>query len=802
MDKLYSYTIPNDLGDIQPGCRVEVEFGSKRRYAGVIRSIGEEVDESLRLKPILSLIDSEPLIDEDSLKLWEWMAEYYMCTLGEVMIAALPSVLKMSSESIISPTAKVADADGMELSEDEFLLFEALQSNLELKIEDVQNILQRKKVLAVVESLSAKRYLTVNEKLQDQYVPKKFEWLSEGDRLEGKADFDEVFDSLKRAPSQAEALLAFFQFKRPDAPLSVKAFLKKAHVNRSVLNALVKKEYLSIFETVGHRLDESLHQSEDDTIPDAQQMKALGEIRESFDQRKNVLLHGVTGSGKTRVYIELIKEQVIKGKQVLYLLPEIALTTQIESRLKSIFDSDIVSYHSRLNEQKRADVFRLVRKGFPIVLAARSGVFLPFNNLGLIIVDESHDNSYKQFQPSPRYQGRDTAQVLARLHECPVICGTATPSSESIYNCRIGLMTKVDMPERHGPAVIPQLEIVHLSKDRALEHETEIFSQSLLEEIEQALSTDRQVILFQNRRGYAPLLLCPSCDWRAECVNCDVSLTIHKYKNQLQCHHCNYRKVLPPHCPNCKSKLLRMDGFGTEKVQAELKEFFPSANIERLDFDNTRKKKSFQSIIDRFSTGESQILVGTQMVTKGLDFENVALVGILQADRSLFYPNFRASERGLQLLLQVSGRAGRRKEPGKVLVQTQRPDNPVFGYLKDNRYLEYLESEFEQRKALHYPPYSRMIKIVVRHKDALTSHKAAQALSDKMRPIFGSYISGVAPHYIPRLNNQYHFVLTFKMPKHLLSPAICKDHLKAFVMELRQKKEFRSVRFVVDVDPA
>ncbi len=800
VDKLYSYAVPDEMGPLSVGCRVEVQFGKRRHYAAIVAGIKEESNPLIRTKTIVQIIDSEPIVDALQLKLWEWMADYYVCSMGELMIAALPSIFKLSSESVLMATDHIDEVQETDLSDEEYLITEALQIRQQIGLEDARLILQKEKVWPVLESLIAKNILVLREEMKNQYRPKHVEWLRLAADYDSTEDWDRAFDLLSRSPAQTDTLLQFIQHRGDEPQLPLRRFVALSGAKRTHINSLVERGILILEKVAVNRMLDTDLATRDAVPMDAQQIRALAEIQEA-PVIKPIVLHGVTGSGKTRLYLELIREQIAAGRQVLYLLPEIALTTQIELRLREVLGRDIISYHSRLGPQERVDAWRLVQQGFPVILAARSGVFLPFQNLGLVIVDESHDSSYKQQNPAPRYHGRDVAVVLSRLHDCRCLMGTATPSMESLGNVSTDKYQLVEMPERHGDSILPEIRLIDLKGDRPLDLKTEIFSQTLLDQIQEALSRKRQVILFQNRRGYAPLLLCSRCDWKAECVNCDVSLTVHKYKNLAQCHYCNYKIIIPESCPKCQGQILRMTGFGTQKIVEELEQIFPGVSVDRLDYDTARTRSHFQKIIDRFTYGESQILVGTQMITKGLDFDHVAVVGILQADQGLFYPDFRATERAYQLFLQVAGRAGRRAEQGLVIIQTLRPSHPVFSWLSEGNYQNFADAELQERQQYNYPPYVRLIRITGKHGKALQSYQTTQLLIDRLRQHYGHWVSEIAPGRIPRIKNRYIYQFLLKIPRGFGNTAEIRRQLQFHLDWMAEQKDHRRVRFSVDVDP-
>ena len=667
--KPYTYEVPEELIDkVQFGLRAEVQFGKNKIYSALIIDVHNNAPEH-RAKPILSLMDEAPIVNATQLKLWLWMAEYYHCTLGEVMDAALPTNLKLASEKrlVLSP---LFDGNFEQLNDSEYLIAEALTIQEEITVGDVQKILNRKTVYPVISRLLEKKVIFLFEDLQQKYTPKKIQFVRFMEPYRSEpARIEEAFELCNRSMRQAEAIMGFVQLSRNNKEVRKSELYKTANIDSTVLKALHKKDIFEIYEKEISRVGGYEDELTEAFALSEQQVNAIEGLKQVFEEKNVALLHGVTGSGKTRVYIELIKEAIDRGEQVLYLLPEVALTAQIINRLQKIFGDDIAVYHHRISNNERVDLWKEVLNGKAIVLGARSGVFMPFNNLGLVIVDEEHDTSYKQSEPAPRYHGRDTAVYLAHLHRAKVVLGTATPGIESYQNARLNKYGLVEMPERFGGLQLPEIIFADLRREMKERKLQSHFSSTLLDELKATLERGEQAILFQNRRGHSPSLRCKSCDWHAECQHCDVSLTYHKWKSVLNCHYCGYTINVHQQCPACGTLELELKGFGTEKIEDELKIYLPEAKIGRMDYDTVKSKNAAAKIINDFEERRIDILVGTKMVTKGLDFENVGLVGVLSADQLLQFPDFRASEQGYQLITQVAGRAGRKHKRGKVIIQ-------------------------------------------------------------------------------------------------------------------------------------
>ncbi len=801
--KPYTYFVPEELvAAIRFGVRVEVQFGKNRLYSGLVVEVHQTGSVESKPKSVLSVMDETPIITPDQWTLWQWIAAYYGCTIGEVMSAALPANLKLASETciVLSP---LFDDNMQGLDDKEFMILEALQNREELSIKDVRDILDQKTVHKLINRLLEKRLIYLKEDLKAKYKPKKIAcvrlqepYLSEPNLL-GTA-----FELVARSAKQTEALLAFIQLDKQQE------FIRKQDIynatdktDSAVLNAMVKKSIFELYDREVSRIGSYEEELTDAFALSEQQTKALGEIEKAFETKQVALLHGVTGSGKTRVYIELIKEALSRGEQVLYMLPEIALTTQIVQRLQRIFGDAIGVYHSRLNNNERVELWKQCYEGKPIVLGARSSLFLPFTNLKLIVVDEEHDPSFKQNDPNPRYQGRDVAAYLGHLHDAKVLLGTATPSIESYQNAVQEKYALVEMKERFGGISLPEVVIVDIKEELKRKKMQSIFSSVLLEELNAALERKEQVILFQNRRGYSPRLNCETCGWHQECAHCDVSLTYHKFHNTLKCHYCGFTMNVPEACPACGVVGLTLKGFGTEKIEDELKIYLPQARIARMDFDTVRSKNALAQLINDFEERRLDILVGTQMVTKGFDFDNVGIVGILSADQLLQFPDFRASERAFQLMTQVSGRAGRKHKQGKVLIQTYNPAHPVIREVIDGDFKAFFQREIMERRQFAYPPYMRMMRVTLRHKKPQVVNDATRMFEKAIKQRLGTAVIGPAVPSVGRVRGYY--LLDFLIKVERSAPKI--SHAKRSILEVAQNvkgmKGFSGVRIKVDVDP-
>ncbi len=798
----YTYSVPEALkSSVHIGKRVEVQFGKNRRYTGLVIDIHDQAPEGYDPKPILAVIDAEAIVTPDQLRLWKWMADYYGCTQGEVMNAALPANLKLASETkvVLSP---LFDGFYDDLNDKEYLVAEALSIQSELSIQEIQGILDQKTVYPVIRSLLDKKIIYLQEDLVEKYKPKKVSCVRLAEPYHSQRELmEDAFEKVSRSNRQTEALMALIQLSRTHDPVRTSLVYQAVSVDISVLRAMAKKGIVELFEQEVSRLagyeDETM---DTETLSD-QQEAALTSIREQWKKHSVVLLHGVTGSGKTRVYVELMQEAIKRGEQVLYLVPEIALTTQLIRRLQKVFGEEVAVYHSRLNNNERVELWKSVVDGKPIVLGPRSALFLPFKKLKLVIVDEEHDQSFKQQDPAPRYQGRDAGIYLAHLHGAKAILGTATPSIESFFNAKQGKYGYVDMPDRFGGLEMPELIIVDAKASLKRQELKSHFTKELLDELSATIDRGEQAILFQNRRGFSPSYQCLECGWHAECIHCDVSLTYHKFHNSLKCHYCGYTTRLPDACPACANRKLSVKGFGTEKIEDELKIYLPKARIARMDLDTVRGKNALTTLIDNFEQGKLDVLVGTQMVTKGLDFDRVGLVGILSADQLLQFPDFRSTERAFQLMTQVSGRAGRKHKRGKVLIQAFNTTHPVLAEVLAGDYGAFFDREKAERHEYAYPPFTRLIRITLKHKKPEVVNEAGKLYDKMIRASLGDRVRGPAVPPVGRVRTYYLLDFLIKLERNADRIIKAKELLLRAADDLRSKKGLSGVRINIDVDP-
>jgi len=769
-------------------------------YSAVVVQTHEELELTYKAKHIISVLDTEPIIEQYQYDYWQWIASYYCCTIGEVMNVALPSGLKLQSETKIIPH-ELYEEHTIELSDAEYMVAEAVTIQNELTIDQIKDILDRRTVYPLIRDLIDKKVIAIKEELIAKYKPKKVAMVTLTEYYEADhGRLTEAFAKLTRSEHQTNALLAYVSLSRGSSEVPKSSIYELAGVTGAVINALIKKD---IFASYHKEISRLAHYSAEGELPDLseRQQEVVAEMHDYHAEGKIVLLHGVTGSGKTRVYMEIIKEVIAQGKQCLYLLPEIALTTQIVARLQHVFGEDVAVFHSRLTNHERVELWKDAMLGRKLILGARSSMFLPFANLGLIIVDEEHDPSYKQQDPAPRYNARDAATYLARDRGAKMILGTATPSLETIQNVQSGKYALCEMMERHGSVAMPEIQLIDLKKSYKTNRIEGFFSHQLIKAIETALVNKEQVLLFQNRRGYAPSVSCQVCGWKSECPNCDITLTYHKYFDEIRCHYCGHRSQMPTECPACGSHELVEKGIGTEKIESEVYKLFADARVARMDYDTVRSKNSYSRILESFASREVDILVGTQMITKGLDFDNIAVVGVLNADGLLQFPDFRAGERAFQLLTQVAGRAGRRKKQGKVLIQTFSPEHPVLQELINNNIERFFVREQLERQKWKYPPYYKMIHLQLKHKKPLIVADAAKYMALELQKSLHQRVLGPAEPGIARLKGYYLQNILIKCEK---KPSVI-SYAKAEVIRLKRvlakSDGFKSVRIRIDVDP-
>lgn len=798
----YTYRMNIDLYEkVKIGSRVIVPFQGNRLYTGIVEKIHHVAPQNYTAKYVMNVLDEEAVVTENQLKLWYWLAKYYLCNVGEILNAALPSALKLTSETKIILN-KESEFDKLELDEKEYLIVEAIELQESISIQDIQKILDQKTVMPLIKSMIQKGYVLLDEELQERYKAKTIKYLVLDNIYKEAEMLKSLFEQLEKRPKQIDVLQAYLKLRKEQEFVGIKQ-ITDLGLSQSAIQTLIKNEVFKIEEIEISRL--LPNKSEDQIIFDLneEQQNALSEIQQAFEKKLPVLLHGITSSGKTVVFIELIKEQLKKGKQVLILVPEIGLTTQLIERYKKHFNENIGVYHSKYTENQRAEVWQTcLTNGYKIILGTRSSIFLPFNSLGLIIVDEEHDTSYKQVEPNPRYNARDTAIYLAHQSNANIILGSATPSIESYYNCLQNKYKLINLKNRYGSAALPETLIVSLQNDFEKDSPQRLFGKTIISEIESRLARKEQVILFQNRRGYAPFIHCHSCGHSPQCTNCDVSLTYHKWKNELRCHYCGYHIPVIKTCQSCGSSHLEMMGLGTEKIEEELEQIFPDAKIARMDLDTTRGKNNLQDLINEFELGEIDILVGTQMVTKGLDFEKVTLVGIIQADTLVNHPDFRAHERAYQLIEQVSGRAGRRDTEGKVIIQTYKAEHPIIQLASRHDYDTFLRQQLLERKQFYYPPFVRLIEITIKHKESNKVQSTSNHLAKELRSIFGiKAVLGPEFPAISKIRNQYIQKIMLKLDRQNLNLEKSKEILRIKIAELKSNKLYNSCSLILDVDP-
>jgi len=790
---LYTYSVPDDCPlNPQVGLRVLVPLGKKKIYTGIIARIYSSLERqdvpATGWKEIYCFLDDVPQVTPNQLRLWQWMADYYMCTQGEVMRAALPTALKPESETRIAlnPDFQAAAA----LPKLQQRLLDMLADGKPKNIDEIVRQLDVRTVLPSINVLLELGAITVDENVSDRYVPRKRHMISLS------PDF-----SIEKLTDKQDALLRSF-LEMETERVERQELLDRSGSTKAVLDALVKKGVLCDTLEQIDRLHEEAASTEAHPLNEAQQ-RALDEIHSSMAQHPVTLLHGVTSSGKTEVYIHLIQEALARGQQVLYLVPEIALTTQLTDRLRRVFGDRLGVYHSKFSDQERVEIYRnvLMGKSYDVVIGVRSSLFLPFQRLGLIIVDEEHDASYKQADPAPRYHARSAAIMLASYFGAKTLLGTATPAIETYYNALSGKFGLVKLTERYRGLSLPEIHMIDLKEQYRRKEMYGHFSDPLHDKMQQELREGKQVILFQNRRGYSSYLECKECAYIPKCVNCDVSLTEHRYSRTLVCHYCGYTIPVPSVCPACKTPGALLDrGFGTEMIEEELNRYFPSASVARMDQDTTRNKNAHQRLIQDFAAHRVDVLVGTQMVTKGLHFDDVSLVAVMRADQMLNMPDFRASERAYQMLEQVAGRAGRTGQQGEVFVQASDVDNPVYGYLQQHDYEALYHDLIRERQTFHYPPFHRIIELTLRHHDQSRLETAARTLQERLRAVFGMRCSTVIVPVISRVQNQYSRSIVLKIEA-TASFAKAKEMLLAEMHYVQSIPQCKGTMIIPDVDP-
>lgn len=801
--KTFTYSVSEaEFHYIKKGMRLAVPFGKSKIYTALVIELHQNAPTLYDAKEIHQILDDKPLVTETQIEHWQWIASYYMCAIGDVFRGAIPSALLLESETVISQKPDI-DIDESQLSDEEYLIYQALQHQSSLKVQDIISILNRKSVFPILQKLIDKNILVLQEEMQETYKPKLVRYVRLNKEYDSNSGLEQLLQTLKSANKQKEVILSYFQLSATEKkPITVKKLTETAQSTSGIIKALIDKNIFEEYYLQEDRVNFNGNPNEGQLILSTPQENAFNSIKESLSKKEVCLLHGVTASGKTEIYIKLIEEYLAKGKQVLYLLPEIALTAQLVGRLRTHFGNKVAVFHSKYSNNERVEVWNQVLNKSDkaqIVIGARSALFLPFQDLGFVIVDEEHEQTYKQVDPAPRYHARDAAIVLAGLQKAKVLLGSATPSIESYSNAKSGKFGLVSLVERYGKVTLPEIELVDLKDKYFRKKMSGHFSEILIDEITKSLSLGEQVILFQNRRGFSPLLECLTCGHVPQCQQCDVSLTYHKHKNQLRCHYCGYSIAKPTNCHACSSVNLTTKGFGTEQIQQELVALFPSHKIGRMDQDTTRGKFGFEKIIDSFKNREIDILVGTQMLGKGLDFDNVTLVGIMNADNLLYHPDFRAYERSFQMMAQVSGRSGRSEKQGKVIVQTYTPLHNIIQQVTRNDYESMYKEQVLEREIYKYPPFYKLIKLTLKHRDYEKLKEGSMWLYQVMQQSLPMPVLGPEEPGISRIRNEYIRTIMVKIPS-ATSIVTTKKTLQKILNSFEAVSVYRSIRVTVNVD--
>lgn len=806
----FTYVVPEEMQhDLQKGSRVLVQFGKKKYYTGIVEHIHSEPPAGYDVKPIMALLDPTPIVRYPQLKLWHWIAEYYLCSPGEVFKAAVPTGLKPESETYVSLNDDFDMPEGIKLTENQAIIIQALQNKKRLKISEIESVTEIKNAPRVINSLMEAGIVEIDEKVVEKYRPKKMTFIELTIDRNDNDGLHEFFNKTSRSNQQEKALIAYLELsgwmkqKSGLQDVSREKLLEVSGVSPGVLRALIDKGILKTVKKTLSRFNPTpgIHKPILSPLSDIQQ-KAFEDIKETFRDHRVSLLHGVTGSGKTEIYTHLIAAALASGNQVLYLVPEISLTTQLTDRLRKVFGDALLIYHSKFSDNERVDVWkRLLNSNDPlIILGVRSSVFLPFARLGLVIVDEEHESSFKQYDPAPRYNARDAAIMLASMHGANTLLGSATPSVETYFKATQGKYGLVSLNERFEGSQLPDVEIIDMRAQRKKKLNKGILSQPLRLATNEAMKEGSQAIMFQNRRGFAPVVVCQQCGWTPKCHNCDVSLVYHKNSELLKCHYCGYCQPIPKLCPACGQNSIEVYGYGTERIAEEVHQEFPAYRVARMDLDTTRNKDAYQEIIEEFANHETDILVGTQMVSKGLDFEKVRVVGVINADTLLNFPDFRSNERAFNMLEQVAGRAGRRKDVGKVFIQTTKPDEPVLKHVRAHNYMAYYNEELEERRKYAYPPFTRIINIYLKNKDAANADMGAVILTKALRDIFGDRVLGPEKPFVSRVALWYIQSIMLKVEAGASMKKV-KDILRSVHVRLAHLPQIKSSIIYYDVDP-
>ncbi len=808
----FTYEIGDDIeSDVKIGSRVLVQFGRKKYYTGIVEMIHSQAPEGYEVKPVMDLLDADPVVIYPQLKFWRWVSEYYLCSPGEVYKAALPTGLKPESETFVSLSSdfEISVEDQLKLTEQQALVIQLLQNKKRLRISELESELKIKNITRVVNVLLERGIVEINERLIERYKPKRVSFVeltidrSEMDTLH------EFFDKVGRSRQQEKLLVAYLEMsgwmhpQQPPKEVSREELLKTTKCSPSILKALVEKGIFKIDKRAVNRFYASSDVRDISlAVLSESQNSALAQARELLRNNRITLLHGLTGSGKTEIYTHLISDSLSERRQVLYLVPEISLTTQLTDRLRKVFGDKLIIYHSKFTDTERVEVWkRLLYSDEPLViLGVRSSVFLPFRNLGLVIVDEEHESSYKQYDPAPRYNARDASIMLSMMHGAKILLGSATPSVETYYKAETGKYGLVTLSERFEGAVLPDVEIVDMRDQRKRKLNNGILSQPLRLATDSTLKSGNQAIMFQNRRGFAPVVVCHQCGWTPKCHDCDVSLVYHKNSGMLKCHYCGFSQPLPKLCPACGQNSIEVFGYGTERIADEVHEVFPGFRVSRMDLDTTRNKNDYQEIIEEFATHQTDILVGTQMVSKGLDFDKVKVVGVINADTLLNFPDFRSNERAFNMLEQVSGRAGRKGGKGMVFIQTAKPDDNVLKHVKAHDYSGFYKEELKERQKYHYPPFVRIINVYLKNKDAKMADEGAVILASALRNYFGERVFGPEKPFVSRVATWYIQSIMLKIESGASMKKV-KNLLRGVYSSISNIPQIKTSLVYYDVDP-
>lgn len=801
LKNLFTYRVPIELNEeIIVGKRVSVPFGKKKILAGLIFSIHEKPPKDYEAKYLIDVIDNDTIVDQNQLELWNWMSNYYMSSLGLVYNAAMPAGLKLEGESkmVLNPDF---NPDNATLDTKETILIEAIRSAKEISITQATSYLKSRSIHKYVKSLYLKGAILLKDDLQKNYTAKTTTYIKINDEIANEDQLNDIFNQLeKRAKVQLKTLMTFIAHFGIKSECE-KTKLAKHDVTNASINALIDKGIFIQEKREKSRLQFSLKENPIEELNDAQN-QALIEIKSGFNEKKPVLLHGITGSGKTHIYSHLIKEVLDKKQQILYLLPEIALTSQLITRLQEYFGKKLLVSHSKFTNNERVEIYQAIASGESyLIVGTRSAIFQPLKHLGLIIVDEEHESSFKQHEPAPRFNARDTALYLAHKRQVPIILGSATPAIESTFNAQHSKYKLVSLTKRHNHSKLPKIEVVDMKLQKKQKRIRGIFSDTLIEAIADAKKEGKQTILFQNKKGYVPVLECNVCAWTPKCQNCDISLTYYKYQENLRCHYCGFKQEVVNQCVTCGNKGIELIGYGTERIEDELSLYLPDLSIRRMDYNTTRLKNAHTKIINEFASGKIDVLIGTQMVAKGLDFENVTTVGILNADHIINFPDFRSNERAYSLITQVAGRAGRKKDLGKVYLQTSMPDHPIIQKILDHDYVGMYENDLNEREKFNYPPFYRLIQITIKHKDALELYKLGGIAKNKLSTYFGASLLGPEKPYVGKIRNWYILNFVLKIPNQGGPIKAQKSKLLQAIHQLEKTKEFNKARVIIDVDP-